>query len=164
MVIQKQHAYAVGAILAFTLILLAINIFVPYGSKPEGPPELAKLKVVAARMHGGEAQRRLEFTTNQPILGDTSYKIIFGTKSGYLVDGTGILTSAEKQAGPTFLINVMELARFDQADKKKLIEEHVKAGNIHWVDVAIYQRGEFLHDPDVFTDSRKIAQARFDEP
>ena len=49
-----------------------------------------------------------------------------------------------------------------EADKKKMLDEHVKTGNLFWIEVAIYNRGEFLHDPEVFQDSRKVAFAHFD--
>lgn len=161
--LTRKQALIIGGILLFTLLLLAINILVPYPGKKAEPTALDKLKITSAKLHGSEDKRHLEIVTNQPIKGDTSYKVIFGTKTGFMVEGTGLLTTSEKVTGPTYLINVMELARFNDADKKKMIEEHVKAGNIHWLDITIYNRGEFQHDPDVFDDKRKITQARFDD-
>lgn len=163
MILTKKQALIIGGVLLFTLLLLLINIVVPFPGRKVEPPALDKLKITSAKLHGTEAKRHLEIVTNQPIKGDTSFKAIFGTKTGYMEEVTGFLTTSDKQIGPTFLINIMELPRFDQAEKRKKIEEHVKAGNIQWVDITIYDRGEFLFDADVFQDSRKITQARFDD-
>src|SRR5262245_14169913 len=135
--LTRKQALIFGGVLLFMLLLLAINIFIPYPGRNTEPPALNKLKITSAKLYGSDDKRHLEITTNQPIKGDTSIKIIFGTKSGFMEEVTGFLTTSDKQAGPTFLINVLELPRFDEAEKRKKIEEHVKAGNIQWVDITI---------------------------
>lgn len=164
--ITRNQGLILGGFLLAMLLLVLINILVPFGGGKKQASPAAKLQIVSAKMHPAtsDGKRHLEFTVSQPISADTSYKVILGTKTGYVIDGTGLLTTKERPAGPTFLINVMELPRFDQPDKKKMIEEHVKAGNIYRVEIAIYNRGEFLHDPDIFTDARKIAWAEFIDP
>lgn len=163
MILSRKQAGLLGVVLLVLLALLAINIMVPFGPRVPAPATSGeKLKIVSAKMHPANAQgkRLLEFSTDRPILGDTSYKVIFGTKTGYMIEGTGLLTSSDKVAGPNFHINVLDHPRFNQP---KMVDEHVKAGNLFWVDISIYRR-EYLHDPDVFEDSRRVAQARFEEP
>jgi hypothetical protein len=163
MTLTRKQGYMIGGFLVVMLILLLINILLPFGRKREAPPtELAKLRIVSARVlpeTGGK--RFLEITTSHPFLGDTSFQATIGTKTGYRIEGTGFLSSSERQAGPAFLIDVTTLARFDEPDKLKLIQEQVKAGNIHNIIVGIYRR-EHQHDPDVFQESRKVTWAEFE--